>query len=296
MHDLSDPSSKAMRPAIGIAVMGAGMVILASTDAVSKHLTLGFAVVQILWVRYVIFAAMGTWLAWRKAGFDGFRTRMPVAQVARALILNAANFTFVSALARMEMADAHSIWAVAPLMIVAASAPLLGEWVGPRRWAAVALGFVGMLIILRPGLGVFDLTALIPVAGACFFAAYTILTKIISRQDPHETTLFHTGWIGLACLSIFAPFYWTVPDSQEWGLLILAGFGGTIAHVCIIVALHLAPANVLQPFNYTMLVWATVLGYLVFGDLPDTFTIFGAAIIVASGLYAWHRERIAVAN
>ena len=282
-----------MRPAMGIAVMVAGMIILASTDAVSKHLTLSYAVIQILWVRFAVFGAVGTFLALRKNGFAGLRTKRPVAQVARAVILNLANFIFVYSLSQMPMADAHSIMAIAPLLITAASVPLLGEVVGIRRWLAIAVAFGGMLIILRPGTGVFDPVSLVPLAGAGCFACYTILTKVISRDDGHETTLFYTGVIGFFLMSVLAPFDWVEPVGIDWFWLIVAGVGGTLAHVCIIVALHMAPASTLQPFNYTMLVWATVLGFLVFGDLPDSWTVTGALVIVASGLYSWHRERLA---
>ena len=285
-----------MRPAMGIAVMVAGMIILASTDAVSKHLTLSFAVIQILWVRFLVFALVGTSLALRKNGVQGLRTKRPVAQVARAIILNLANFIFVYALSQMPMADAHSIMAIAPLLITAASVPLLGEVVGIRRWLAISAAFAGMLIILRPGTGVFDPVSLVPLAGACCFASYTILTKVISRDDSHETTLFYTGVIGFFLMSVFAPFSWVEPIGIDWFWLAVAGIGGTLAHVCIIVALHMAPASSLQPFNYTMLVWATVLGFLVFGDLPDSWTVVGATVIVASGLYSWHRERLANAR
>ncbi len=273
--------------------MVAGMVVLASTDAVSKHLTLSFAVIQILWVRFVVFAAAGTFLALRKHGLAGLRTKRPVAQVVRAVTLNLANFIFVYSLSQMGMADAHSIMAIAPLLITAASVPLLGETVGPRRWLAIGAAFCGMLIILRPGTGVFDPVSLVPLAGACTFAGYTILTKVISRHDPHETTLFYTGVIGFLMMSALAPLDWRPPSGIDWFWLTVAGIGGSLAHILIITALHLAPASTLQPFNYTMLVWATVLGFLVFGDLPDLWTVAGALVIVTSGLYAWHRERVA---
>jgi drug/metabolite transporter (DMT)-like permease len=290
---LSESKAGGMRPAAGIAVMVAGMVILASTDAVSKHLTLSFAVIQILWIRFVVFAGVGTFLALRKNGLQGLRTKRPVAQVARAFILNLANFIFVYSLSQMPMADAHSIMAIAPLIITAASVPLLGESVGARRWLAIAVAFGGMMIILRPGTGVFDPVSLITLAGAFCFASYTILTKVISRDDSHETTLFYTGVIGFLMMSVLVTSDWIEPTTEQWFWLVVAGVGGTLAHVCIIIALHMAPASTLQPFNYTMLVWATVLGFLIFGDLPDTWTVVGALVIVASGLYSWHRERLA---
>ena len=274
--------------------MVAGMIILASSDAIAKHLTVGIAVIQILWVRYMIFAATGAALVMRQPAEKRFRVQRPLLQVLRALTLTLANFLFVTSLSLMPLADAHSIMAIAPLLVTAASAPLLGEAVGPRRWLAVGLGFAGILIILRPGLGVFDPAALVPLAAAFCFMAYTVLTKMISRFDSPESTLFCTGLVGLVSLSLVVPAYWIDPAPVDWFWLVAAGVTGTLAHVCIIVSLHHAPASTLQPFNYLMLVWATILGYLVFGDLPDTWTTFGAVVVVCSGLYAWHRERLAI--
>ena len=179
-----------------------------------------------------------------------------------------------------------------PLIITALSALVLGEFVGPRRWAAVAVGFVGVVVILRPGLGVFNPAALIPLAGAALFAVYQIMTKVVARRDSMVTILLYTGWIGFALTSITGPFYWTPPDLKGWILLPIAGFMGVVGHLLLIKALELAPASVLQPFNYTLLIWATAVGFLVFGDLPDTVTVLGAGIVVASGLYTWWRERV----
>ena len=293
---MAQTTTHVVRPAAGIAVMVSGMVILASSDAMAKHLTVEIAVVQILWVRYVIFATMGTVMVMRRPREGRFDAKRPVLQVARALLLNLANFLFVTSLSLMSLAEAHSVMAVAPLLVTAVSAPLLGELVGPRRWAAVAIGFSGMIIILRPGIGVFDPASLVPLAAAVCFALYTVLTKIISRTDSQEVTLCYTGVIGLLSLSLIVPFFWTRPEATDWFWLTAAGLTGTLAHVCIVAALHLAPASMLQPFNYTMLVWATVLGFLVFDNLPDLWTTIGAMVIVCSGLYAWHRERLVFAG
>lgn len=269
----------------GVLVMVLGMIILASTDAVSKYLTLSFAVIQILWIRYMVFALIGSFLVLKKSGVQGLRTKRPIAQVVRALILTGTNFMAVLTLSLMPMADAHAILAIAPLMVTAVSAPILGEVIGQRRWIAVSVAFAGVLIILRPGVGVFDPVSLIPLAVAVSFSAYTVLTKVISRDDENETTLFYTGVIGLISLTTIGPFFWIQPDPIDWFWLLLAAVLGSMAHVFIITALHLAPASVLQPFNYTMLVWATLLGYLIFNNLPDVWTVLGALTIVASGLF-----------
>ena len=129
-------------------------------------------------------------------------------------------------------------------------------------------------------------------AGAALFAVYQIVTKVIARRDGMTTIMLYTGWVGLALTSLVGPFTWTAPDLRGWILLPVAGLLGVVGHMLLIKALESAPASVLQPFNYTLLVWATVVGFLVFGDLPDGATVIGAAIVVASGLYTWWRERV----
>ena len=269
-----------------------GMITLASTDAVSKHLTVTFAVVQILWIRFIIFAGVGAFAVIKKRGFNGLRTERPIAQIVRASMLLSANLLAVYTLSLMPLADAHATLAIAPLLVTAASVPFLGEVIDVRRWIAIGTGFMGVLIILRPGLGVFDFVAIFPLAVAILFAGYNILTKIISRDDTNETTLFYTGATGLIVLSVIIPFFWISPSLIDWGWLIVAGIGGSFAHIFIITALHFAPASKLQPFNYVMLVWATILGFFIFDDLPDYLTVLGATVIVISGLYAWNRERL----
>ena len=276
----------------GIFIMIIGMITLASTDAVSKHLTVTFAVVQILWIRFIIFAGVGAFAVLTKRGFNGLRTKRLIAQIVRASMLLSANLLAVYTLSLMPLADAHATLAIAPLLVTAASVPFLGEVIDVRRWIAIGTGFMGVLIILRPGLGVFDFVAIFPLAVAILFAGYNILTKIISRDDTNETTLFYTGATGLIVLSVIIPFFWISPSLIDWGWLIVAGIGGSFAHIFIISALHFAPASILQPFNYVMLVWATILGFLIFDDLPDHLTVLGATVIVISGLYAWNRERL----
>lgn len=276
----------------GIFIMIIGMITLASTDAVSKHLTVTFAVVQILWIRFIIFAGVGAFAVLTKRGFNGLRTKRPIAQIVRASMLLSANLLAVYTLSLMPLADAHATLAIAPLLVTAASVPFLGEVIDVRRWIAIGTGFMGVLIILRPGLGVFDFVAIFPLAVAILFAGYNILTKIISRDDTNETTLFYTGATGLIVLSVIIPFFWISPSLIDWGWLIVAGIGGSFAHIFIITALHFAPASKLQPFNYVMLVWATILGFFIFDDLPDYLTVLGATVIVISGLYAWNRERL----
>lgn len=287
-----------MTPAArGILLILAANLGFAGMDAVSKTLTMEYSVAQILWVRFAFFAAFATVLALRHGNVARqFRTDRPVFQIARSALLVAEIGCFILAFRYMPLAETHSIGAVFPLVITALSALWLGEAVGVRRWTAVCIGFLGMLVILRPGFAVFDPIALLPLAGAVMFAVYQVMTKVLSRTDSMETILLYTGWIGVAILTFIAPFHWQWPDARGWGLLLLAGLLGSIGHMTVIKALEIAPASVLQPFNYTLLIWATGIGFVVFGDLPDAWTVAGASIIVASGLYVWWREQVRARN
>ena len=169
---------------------------------------------------------------------------------------------------------------------------MLGEKVGVRRWSAVGVAFVGMLIILRPGLGVLQPVTLLVLLSAFMFAIYLVLTRMVSRSDPPEVSLFSIAIIGFIGLSAVVPFYWRMPtNALDSGLFVLVAILGITAHFCLIKALQLAEASVLQPYNYTVLVGAIVMGYAVFDDLPDLPTTVGALIIVTSSFYVFARER-----
>lgn len=281
----------------GILLLLASNLCLAGMDAVSKTLIQSYDVGQILWVRYMFFAAFTAALAWHaRRGRGGllaaFRAKRPWLNILRAAILVVEIGLFVVAFGHLKLASVHAIAAICPLLITALSALVLGERVGPRRWLAVAAGFVGMMIILRPGAGVFDGWALLPLAGAALFAVYQIMTKVLGRVERTDTIMLYTGWVGLALTSFIGPAQWTTPDPTGWTLLVAAGVLGVSAHLLLIKALSIAEASVMQPFNYSLLVWATIVGFLVFAELPDAWTILGAAVIVLSGLYAWWRERL----
>lgn len=280
-------------PGRGIVLILLASLLFACMDAVSKTLVADYPIGQILWVRYAFFAGFATVLSLRGGGLvAGFRARRPALNLVRAVLLLAEIACFVLAFRYLPLADTHAIAAVYPLMITALSALVLGEFVGPRRWAAVGVGFAGVVVILRPGLAVFDPAALIPLLGAALFAVYQILTKIAARTDGMVTILLYTGWVGFAITSLVGPLQWTPPDLQGWILLPVAGALGVVGHLLLIKALETAPASVLQPFNYTLLVWATGIGFLVFGDLPDGVTVAGAGIVAGSGIYTWWRERV----
>jgi drug/metabolite transporter (DMT)-like permease len=288
---LAPPRSVTASTGRGILCALAAWLLFAGMDAGSKQLAESYAIVQILWVRFLALTAIAFWLARRQGGNAALRTRRFWLQCARSLLLVVEIGLFILTITVLPLAEAHAILAVTPLLVTALSIPLLGERVGIRRWSAIGIAFVGMLIILRPGLDAVDPMALLALLCALMFALYQILTRLVSRDDPPMTTLFYTALIGVIGLSAIGPFYWTPPDAAGWALFGLVALLGASGHFLLIKALQLAAASALQPFSYTMLIWATLVGFVVFGNLPDLPTVAGAAIIAASGIYAFARER-----
>lgn len=266
------------------------MLLFASMDAGSKYLVSQYSVVQIVWVRYVFFVGFAALVIGPSRLASVVRARRASFQVIRSIVLVGEVASFVVAFRYLQLADVHGIAAVTPVMTVALAGITLGEKVGTHRWVAVGVGFLGVLIIIRPGWGVMDLTALIPLLAAAFWAVYQVLVRLVSRTDSTETTWLYTGLVGCAITSFAAPFRWRTPDGEGWALLLLVGLLGSCAHWSLIKALHAAPASTLQPFNYTLVLWAAVMGWFVFGHVPDTWTIIGTIVVIAGGTYALRGE------
>lgn len=278
------------RTLAGIGIVVAGWLAFACMDAGTKILAASYPVVQILWIRYLLFLALAYWLMRRNR--LTMTSRMPWLQFARGLLLAIEIGFVVYAFSMMQLADVHAILAITPLIVTALSVPFLGEHVGMRRWSAIGVAFVGMLIILRPGFGVLQPAAFLVLLAALMFSMYLVLTRRVSRTDPPLVSLFWIALTGFIGLSALVPFYWRMPaSSTDLGLFVLVAALGSGAHYCLIKALQLAEASVLQPYNYTVLLGAIVVGYVVFDDLPDVPTTIGALIIVTSALYVFARER-----
>ncbi|MGI9450615.1 MAG: DMT family transporter [Geminicoccaceae bacterium] len=278
------------RTLVGIGIVIFGWLMLACMDAGSKILASSYPIVQILWIRYLLLIVVACWLLRREG--KRMRSNRPWLQLLRGLLLVIEIGLVIYALSKMELADVHVILAITPLMVTSLSVPLLGEKVGFRRWSAVGVAFIAMLIILRPDLGVLQPAALLALLSALLFAIYLVLTRLVGRTDPLEVSLFWIAITGLVSLSVIVPFFWRTPTAAaDWGLFAFVAVLGVTAHFCLIKALQLAEASVLQPFSYTILIGAILVGYVVFGDLPDLPTTIGATIIVASGLYVFARER-----
>ena len=212
-------------------------------------------------------------------------------QLARSVLVLLATACMFTAVGLMPLADAIAITFLAPILITALSVPFLGEKIGLRRWMAVFFGFAGMLVIVRPGGGLFQLAALLPIAVTVFYAFYQIITRMISHRTDPINSVFYTAIVGAIVMSAIVPFFWETPTPEQWGMMMGAGLLGGLGHFAIILAYQRAEAPLVAPFAYTELIWATILGLAFFGDFPGTGTFVGAAIIAASGIYILHRER-----
>ncbi len=262
------------------------MAGFASMDAMSKFLVRDYPIVQTLWVRYVIFTCFALLIAGRNASLRSVR---PCLQAGRGVLALVENGVFVLAFAYLPLADTHAIAATSPLLVIALSMAFLGEKAGLHHWLSVLAGFAGVLLIIRPGFQTMSWPLAIPLAGALLWAIYQVLTRLTARGDRMETTLLWTAVSGLACTTLLVPWFWVPPSPGAWVLLACVGALGSLSHFALIKALDHAEAGSVQPYAYTLLLWATMLGLLVFGDVPDRWTMTGAGIVVLSGLYTWHR-------
>ena len=278
-------------PLKAIALAVSATVLFGSSDTISKYLSGSLPIVEFLWIRYVIFLIMALGLIGRLPRRSVW-PRNPGLQVVRGLCVAGSSILFVHGVKQMTMAQATTISFLSPLLITVLSIPMLGEVVGPRRWAAVGAGIVGMLVVVRPGLGGFQPAALFGVASSACWALALIITRKISSSDTPQTTVLWSSGIGTAVLTVMLPFAAVWPNLKQLGLAVLMGVVASGGQWLVILAHRIAPASLLAPFFYSQLIWAAGLGFLVFGNLPDQWTLAGAGIIIASGLYTAHRERV----
>ena len=288
--DDGDPAPRtSTTPAI--LLMLAAMAVFSAMDGVSKGLTLRLSPVEVTWARYLFSLLFLLPLALARGGLRLLTTQMPLAQIGRGALLFGSGLLFITALRTLPLADATAVGFVAPLMVTALSIPLLGERVGLGRWLAVLTGFGGVLLVVRPGGAAFEAASLLPVASATFWAVSLIVTRRLALTESALTTLVYTGLTGLALSSLVLPGVWRLPESGDWLLLAVAGGLYALAQSLLLAAFHRAHASVLAPFQYSQMLWSTAIGWLAFATTPDGATDGGAAVIIASGLYIWHRER-----
>jgi len=272
--------------------LGIGLILIAVAlftigEAIVKTLAHDYDITQIVWARY-IFHALVTYTIFSRVNVLRLaRTTRPGLHIARSALMLAATTLFFSALRFLALADAIAISFVGPLLVTALSIPMLKERVGIRRWMAVLVGFAGVLVIIRPGMGVMHWAAILPLLTAVCYAFYQILTRIASRSDDTQTSLFWMSAFGVVVSSLAVPFFWTTPGLIEWVMMAALGTVYGLGHYLLIRGLEIAPASKLSPFLYTQIVWATLLGLMVFDQFPDGPTLVGGAIVIGSGLYIW---------
>ena len=278
-------------PLRGIALHSGATVLFAVADTTSKYLSASLPVVEIQWIRYVLFFGLAVLLA-RRMPLRALRPNNRKLQIARGLLVTGSSVLFVFGVRQMSMAEATTISFLSPLLITILSIPLLGEVVGIRRWAAVLVGMAGVLIVVRPGTSGFQPAAFWGMASSFCWAMALIITRKISTSDQATTTLLCSSGIGVLALTFLAPFGWVWPSAAQWALLTMLGLLSSLGQWMVILAHRQAAASLLAPFSYSQLIWAIAAGFLIFGVLPDQWTLAGAAVIVASGLYTAHRVRV----
>jgi drug/metabolite transporter (DMT)-like permease len=274
----------------GILAVLAAMAMFGLMDGASKFLAQSYSAPQILFLRYLFSVPVALAIVAPVGLRTALRTHRPWFQLARIVIIVVEMGLVLLAFRVMPLADAHALFAATPLLVAALSVPLLGERVGPRRWAAIGVGFCGVLIIVRPGIGVLAPGAMPALLAVALYAVYQVMTRIVGRVDRAETTFLLQILIGALILMPLAPWVWQTPSPIHWPLfLALAGLGAG-GHLLLIKALQTTSAVVIQPVTYSMLVWAVLFGWLFFGDLPDRWTVTGALVVVAAGVYTAVRE------
>jgi len=275
----------------GALLMIATVTLQPVNQAVAKHLAAELPVIEIVWGRLLFHCLIAVPFVIASHGVGGLRPANPGIQIFRGGLLSVATIFLFGALAQIPMADAIALAFVAPLVVTALSPLLLGEYVGPRRWVAVAVGFAGALIVIRPGAGAMEWAALLALGSGVIYGFYLIVTRRIAGTAPPAVTLVYTALVGVVVTSAMLPFLWVSPTSAAWAWMALAGAASALAHFCLIRAYHYAEASLIAPLTYGEIVMATLLGYIVFGDFPDTVTWLGVGVIAMTGLYVSMRGR-----
>lgn len=273
----------------GILLLMAGSFVFTCSDAIAKLAAETVPVVELGAIRYAVFALLvAPVVAWRGGGL---RSRVPMLQLARGFGVVLSALCFVGALALMPLPEATAINFAAPLFITVLSVAMLGERVGAARWVATLVGIVGVGVAMQPGTDAFRWAALLPLGAALSWAFAMIATRRIRGRDSAGTTLAWTAVVGLAVMLLLLPFSANAITWRELGLGVAVGIASSLGQLLALLAYRRAPASLLAPFGYLQLIWATLLGAVVFGDRPGTATIIGAAVIAVSGLYSARRER-----
>jgi drug/metabolite transporter (DMT)-like permease len=280
------------RPFKGIALILASTVFLGTSDVTAKYLSGSLPSIEIAWIRFLVFALIMTPAMVPGTPLFSLRSSRPGFQLLRGLMLLGSSLLFITSLRYLPIAEASATGFVSPVFVTALSIIFLSESVGIRRWLATAAGLIGVLIILRPGTSAFHPAAFFPLVSAMCWAATLVMTRVMSGKETSATTMTYSSIAGVAVLSAMVPFAWVTPSWHDIMFGILIGIASTAGQWIVVLAFRYADASVLAPFSYSQLVWVSLLGFIIFGEVPDVWTVVGAAFIVASGLYTAHRERV----
>ena len=293
------PDTKTHTPAqtnnrLGIILMILTMLVFASQDGISRYLADQYNVYMIVMVRYWFFA--GFVLVFARIRYGSIKTvarsRVPFIQTFRSLLLMIEVCVMVVGFVYLGLIQSYAVFAIYPLLISALSAPILGEFIGWRRWVAILFGFIGVVIILQPGWTVFSPFALIPFISALMFALYSLLTRYVARYDAAITSFFWTGIVGAIGISFVGVFHWQTMAMGDWGWMGVLCLCATLGHYMLIRCYEVAEAGFLQPFTYFQLVFGTSLGIFLFGEILQTPTLIGMIVIVAAGLFTlWRAQK-----
>ena len=270
---------------VGILFAVAAYFSFSILDAFQKTAVINHSIFQLLFIKYIFTLLLSCSEAKRKNNYKFWQSNNVKLQVLRSFFSIIESGCFVLAFRYLSLADVHSVGSLTPVIIVALSALILKENVSTKTWIAIFIGFLGVLIILRPGLSIFDIKSLLPLMAAFFLGLYQVVTRKVSENDSTETSLFYTSLIGFIVMSILAFVYWQPLTLNSYFLFTGIGIFFSMGIYFQIIALSKARASIIQPFHYTLIFWAIILGYLVYDDLPNIPTIVGAIIIAASGIY-----------
>lgn len=283
---------RADHPFKGIALILLSTVFLGMSDVAAKHLSATLPSIEIVWMRFLTFAVIMVPAMLPGSPLFAMRTQRLGLHLMRGVALLGSSLFFISSLRFLPIAEASATGFVAPMFVTALSIVFLGEAVGVRRWIATAVGLLGVLIILRPGTAAFHPAAFLPLAGALAWACTLIITRKMSGNELVITTMAYSSIVGLIILSLMVPFVWVTPSWRDMAFGAFIGVASTAGQWVVVLAFRYAGASVLAPFSYLQLLWVSLLGFLLFSEVPDVWTITGTAFIVASGLYTAHRERV----
>ncbi|MGE7369998.1 DMT family transporter [Neorhizobium sp. NPDC001467] len=266
--------------------------IFAIQDGISKHLGTAYPPIFVTMIRYWAFAGFALFLASRATGGLKRTTvaNRPLLQISRGVLLVAQIVISVFSFSRVGLAQSHTIFAAAPLVVACLSVPILGEKVGWRRWTAIGVGFAGILLIINPLHANFDLKIIIPMISTTMFALYSVLTRLGSRADTSQTAFFYTGVAGAAAISLIGPFYWTTITFHDWFWMIILCFTGMSGHYLLIRAYSMLDAVAVQPIFYVQTVLVCLIGVFVFEEVMTLNMIAGSVIVIGAGAFTLWRE------